>query len=141
MEHFLEHMLQVFFYNKAKTKELDFGFVCSSSHKSLAVEYVCVHILNCCSGISIRDEMNGLHDLKMYSTYDFHYRVRADKRSDVCTLSVGQWLESLYSSFIREHEDKQQHSQFLFRGQGTQIVKVILEKQQPGFGNGPQKFF
>lgn len=83
--------------------------VCSNSCKSPAVESVCAHILNCCSGASIRVEMNGLRDLKMYSRYDCHYRVRADRPSDVCTLFVGVWLDSLYSSFIRKHEDKYQH--------------------------------
>lgn len=94
------------FYNKATTKELDFGFVCSNSYKSLAVERFCVHVLNCCNGASIRVEMNGLHDLKMYSRYDCHYRIRADKPSDVCTFSVGLWLESFYSCFVSKHEDK-----------------------------------
>lgn len=41
--------------------------------------------------------MNGLHDLKMYSRYDCHCRLRIDKSSDVCTHSVGLWLKSLFS--------------------------------------------
>lgn len=75
------------FYKKAKTKEQGLGLVCSNSYESLAVECVCVHVLICYDGVSIRAEMNGLHDLKMYSRCDYCYRVRADKPD------VGLWLE------------------------------------------------
>lgn len=74
-------MFYILFYNKAETK------VCSDSCQSWADECVCVHILNCWA--SIRVEMNGLSDLKMYSRYDCHCRLRIDKPSDVCTYSVG----------------------------------------------------
>lgn len=84
--------------------------------------------------------MNGLHDLKMYSRYDCHCRLRIDKLSDVCTHSVGLWLESLYG--VGSMKTKSSFGcQLLFSGWGMLIVKIIWSKQQPGSGNEPQKVF